>query len=50
MTQPSDPRDYTPEPPAYLDPRWVLDMRKRLQEAAKAGFPAREWPYRWNDK
>jgi len=37
MSPTKDPRDKTPEPPAYLDPFWVLRMRKRLIEFASTG-------------
>jgi hypothetical protein len=33
----ADQRDATKEPPAYLDPRWVLMMRKRLREFQETG-------------
>jgi hypothetical protein len=32
-----DPRDLSPEPPAYLDPYWALTMRRRLIEFASTG-------------
>ena len=42
----ADPRDLTPEPPAMLDPWWVLTMRKRLIEFRRTGvmdwYPASE--------
>jgi hypothetical protein len=33
----ADARDATKEPPAYLDPRWILMMRKRLREFQETG-------------
>lgn len=32
-----DSRDYTPEPPAILDPLWVISMRSRLAEYVTTG-------------
>lgn len=32
-----DGRDATPEPPAYLDPLWVLLMRERLKRYQETG-------------
>ena len=33
----ADSRDYTPDPPAYLDPRWVLSMQRRLKAYRDTG-------------
>lgn len=33
----ADQRDATREPPAYLDPRWILTMRRRLREFQVTG-------------
>jgi hypothetical protein len=43
----ADARDATKEPPAYLDPRWVLMMRKRLREFQETG--RMEWYKRVED-
>ena len=32
-----DSRDYTPAPPAYLDPLWVIAMRERLADYVRTG-------------
>jgi hypothetical protein len=32
-----DARDATPEPPAYLDPLWVLLMRERIRNFQETG-------------
>ena len=36
----NDSRDFLKDPPAYLDPLWILLMRARLKSAAEAGWPA----------
>jgi hypothetical protein len=33
-----DGRDATPEPPAYLDPLWVLKMRRLVRKFAETGI------------
>jgi hypothetical protein len=33
----ADGRDRTPEPPAYLDPRWVLCMQRRIRNFKDTG-------------
>lgn len=38
-----DPRDFTPPPPAYLDPVQVRSMQAMVKDAAENGD--REWPY-----
>ena len=42
------PYDQTQEPPAYLNPRWILKMRERLEEYKRTGrmdwFPASRGP------
>lgn len=35
----ADARDYSKEPPAILDPLWILAMRARLRSAVGAGWP-----------
>lgn len=46
-----DARDATPEPPAELDPRWVLTMRRRVLSlswpALKASRENQEQGPRW---
>ncbi len=37
-----DQRDMTKEPPAELNPRWVLKMQAAVKDAAKGSKP---WPY-----
>jgi hypothetical protein len=43
-----DARDATKEPPAMLDPLWVLDMRRRLRNFQATGdldwYPASRGP------
>lgn len=39
----NDPRDATPEPPAYLDPVQVHHMQRMVRDAAENGD--RPWPY-----
>jgi len=38
-----DPRDLTPAPPAYLDPRAVHRMQQMVKDAGANGD--RPWPY-----
>lgn len=33
-----DSRDFTPNPPAMLDPHWVLTMRRRIQRFRETGI------------
>lgn len=45
----ADQRDCTPEPPALLDPWWVLTMRRRLRDFQVTGkmedwYPASRGP------
>lgn len=35
----ADPRDYSKDPPAILDPLWILAMRERMRSALGAGWP-----------
>jgi hypothetical protein len=39
----ADSRDFTPEPPAYLDPLSVIRMRAMVKDAQANGY--RPWPY-----